>query len=63
MKTNAIRIGNCGGPEVLEFSEIDLPELQKGEARIKAHCNRIKFYRHLSSLWSLPHATSDWVRK
>ena len=35
MKTNAIRISEYGGPEVLEFREIDLPELQPGEARIR----------------------------
>ncbi|MBG61945.1 MAG: quinone oxidoreductase [Woeseiaceae bacterium] len=35
MKTNAIRINNYGGPEVLEYCEVELPELEENEARIK----------------------------
>ena len=35
MKTNAIRIREYGGPEVLEYVEIDLPEPAPGEARIR----------------------------
>ena len=35
MKTNAIRINNYGGPEVLKYCEVELPELEENEARIK----------------------------
>jgi NADPH2:quinone reductase len=35
MKTHAIRIHQFGGPEVLRFEEIDLPEPGAGEARIR----------------------------
>tara|TARA_Y100001954_G_scaffold15920_1_gene14937 strand:- start:1752 stop:2726 length:975 start_codon:yes stop_codon:yes gene_type:complete len=35
MKTYAIRINNYGGPEVLEYCEVELPELEENEARIK----------------------------
>lgn len=35
MKTNAIRINQHGGPEVLDYVEVDLPEPAPGEARIR----------------------------
>jgi NADPH2:quinone reductase len=35
MKTNAIRISEYGGPEVLSWGEVDVPEPAKGEALIK----------------------------
>ncbi|MDH5501677.1 MAG: quinone oxidoreductase, partial [Gammaproteobacteria bacterium] len=35
MKTHAIRIHEFGGPEVLRFEAIDLPEPADGEARIR----------------------------
>ncbi len=35
MKTHAIRIYEYGGPEVLRYEEIDLPEPGPGEARIR----------------------------
>jgi NADPH2:quinone reductase len=35
MKTNAIRIHEYGGPDVLQWQEIDLPELTQGQARIR----------------------------
>lgn len=35
MKTKAIRIHEFGGPEVLRFEEVELPEPAKGEARIR----------------------------
>ena len=56
MKTNAIRIGEYGGPEVLEFSEIDLPELQKGEARIRHTAIGLNFIDtyHRSGLYPMP---------
>ena len=34
-KTNAIRIREFGGPEVLEYVEVDLPEPKAGEATIR----------------------------
>lgn len=35
MQTNAIRIHEFGGPEVLQWETVDLPEPAKGEARIR----------------------------
>ncbi len=35
MKTNAVRIHEYGGPEVLTWEEVDLPEPVAGEARIR----------------------------
>jgi NADPH2:quinone reductase len=35
MKTHAIRIHEFGGPEVLRFEEVDLPEPTAGEVRIR----------------------------
>jgi len=35
MKTHAIRIHEYGGPEVLQWEEIDLPEPAAGEARVR----------------------------
>lgn len=35
LKTNAIRIREYGGPEVLEYVEVDLPEPAPGEARLR----------------------------
>ena len=35
MKTNAIRIHKFGGPEVLEWNEIDVPDPGEGEAQIR----------------------------
>ena len=35
MKTNAIRIHEYGGPDVLQWQEVDLPELTQGQARIR----------------------------
>lgn len=35
MKTNAIRIQKFGGPEVLEWTEVDVPDPGEGEARIR----------------------------
>lgn len=35
MKTHAIRIHQYGGPEVLRFEEVDLPDPAPGEARIR----------------------------
>ena len=33
--TRAIRLTRTGGPEVLEFQEITLPELKAGQARVR----------------------------
>jgi len=56
MKTNAIRISEYGGPEVLEFREIDLPELQLGEARIRHTAIGLNFIDtyHRSGLYPMP---------
>ena len=35
MKTNAIRIHEYGGPDVLHWEEVDLPEPAAGEARVR----------------------------
>jgi NADPH2:quinone reductase len=35
MRTNAIRIYEYGGPEVLKYEEVELPEPGQGEARVK----------------------------
>ncbi len=35
MRTNAVRIHEYGGPEVLTWEEVDLPEPAAGEARIR----------------------------
>jgi len=35
MKTNAIRINSFGGPEVLEWMEVDVPDPGEGEAQIR----------------------------
>ena len=35
MKTRAIRIHKTGGPDVLQFEEIDLPELSAGDIRVR----------------------------
>ena len=35
MKTNAIRIHAYGGPEVLQYGEVELAEPAPGEARIR----------------------------
>ena len=35
MKTKAIRIHKTGGPEVLAYEDIDLPEPGAGEIRVR----------------------------
>ena len=35
MKANAIRIYEYGGPEVLKYEEVELPEPGQGEARVQ----------------------------
>ena len=43
MKTNAIRISEYGGPDVLNYSVIDLPELKSGEARVRHTATGLNF--------------------
>jgi NADPH2:quinone reductase len=56
MKTNAIRINEYGGPEVLDYCEIDLPELKSGEARIRHNAIGLNFIDtyHRSGLYPMP---------
>ena len=56
MKTHAIRLHETGGPEVLRWEELDLPEPQPGEARLRhmaVGLNYIDIY-HRSGLYPLP---------
>jgi len=36
MKSNAIRIHKYGGPDVLTWEEVDIPDPAAGEAQIRA---------------------------
>src|SRR6266581_6543741 len=54
--THAIRINETGGPEVLRWEELALPEPGPGEARVRHHAvglNFIDIY-HRSGLYPLP---------
>ena len=55
MKTKAIRIHEFGGPEVLKFEEVDLPEPGPGEARIRHTAIGLNFIDtyHRSGLYPL----------
>ena len=55
MKTHAIRIDEFGGPEVLQFKEIELPEPGPGEARIRHTAIGLNFIDtyHRSGLYPL----------
>ena len=55
MKTNAIRINEYGGPEVLNYCEIDLPELKSGQARIRHNAIGLNFIDtyHRSGLYPI----------
>jgi len=55
MKTKAIRIHEFGGPEVMKFEEVDLPEPAPGEARIRHTAIGLNFIDtyHRSGLYPL----------
>lgn len=55
MKTNAIRIEEHGGPEVMQFGAVDLPEPGPGEARIRHTAIGLNFIDtyHRSGLYPL----------
>ena len=55
MKTNAIRISEFGGPEVLDFVAVELPEPGPGEARIRHTAIGLNFIDtyHRSGLYPL----------
>ena len=56
MKTKAIRINEYGGPEVLNYTEIELSDLQSGEARIRHTAIGLNFIDtyHRSGLYPMP---------
>jgi NADPH2:quinone reductase len=56
MKTNAIRINEYGGPEVLQFGEVDLEDPAPGEARIRHTAIGLNFIDtyHRSGLYPAP---------
>jgi NADPH2:quinone reductase len=56
MKTKAIRIHEYGGPEVLRFEEIELPELASGEVRLRHTAIGLNFIDtyHRIGLYPLP---------
>lgn len=55
MKTHAIRIHEYGGPEVLKFEEVELPEPGEGEVRIRHTAIGLNFIDtyHRSGLYEL----------
>lgn len=55
MKTNAIRIREFGGPDVLEYVEVDVPEPGPGEARVRHTAIGLNFIDtyHRSGLYPL----------
>lgn len=55
MKTNAIRIAEFGGPEVMQFMEVDLPAPAPGEATIRHTAIGLNFIDtyHRSGLYPL----------
>ena len=56
MKTHAIRIDRFGGPEVMRFVEVELPEPATGEARIRHTVIGLNFIDtyHRTGLYPLP---------
>jgi len=56
MKTHAIRIEKFGGPEVMRFVEVDLPEPAAGEARVRHTAIGLNFIDtyHRTGLYPLP---------
>lgn len=56
MKSKAIRIHEYGGPEVLRFEDVDVPEPGEGEARIRHTAIGLNFIDtyHRSGLYPMP---------
>lgn len=56
MKTRAVRIHQYGGPEVLQFEEVELPAPGPGEARIRHTAIGLNFIDtyHRSGLYPMP---------
>jgi len=56
MKTHAIRIDKFGGPEVMRFVEVELPEPATGEARVRHTAIGLNFIDtyHRTGLYPLP---------
>ena len=52
----AIRVHDCGGPEVLKYEEIPVPEPKAGEARVKIQAIGLNFIDvyHRTGLYPLP---------
>ena len=56
MNAHAIRMTQTGGPEVLEYVEIDLPEPGPGQAAVAVHAAGVNFIDtyHRSGLYEVP---------
>ena len=56
VKTHAMRFHQLGGPEVLRWEELILPELQAHEARVRHHAVGVNFIDiyHRTGLYPLP---------
>ncbi len=56
IKSKAIRFHQTGGPEVLRWEEVSLPELQANEARVKHHAAGLNFIDiyHRIGMYPLP---------
>lgn len=56
MTAHAIRMTSTGGPEVLEYVEIDLPEPGPGQAIVEVHASGVNFIDtyHRSGLYEVP---------
>ena len=56
MTAHAIRMTSTGGPEVLEFVEVDVPEPGPGQAVVEVHAGGVNFIDtyHRSGLYEVP---------
>lgn len=56
MTAHAIRMTSTGGPEVLEYVEIDLPDPGPGQAIVEVHASGVNFIDtyHRSGLYEVP---------